>query len=454
MKHSGLMFTSLALCCSVGHAASEATFEGNTLHMPHVVFMKNMYDVTMTYKAPDKLLLKSATPITGGMPDNPPVKVSDKFKFSITDIALAGGGSYRADVKIVEGDVFKVEGIGPQNRGLMLKGDKITNLGMLADKASSIAYGISDDGKNITGNSKNSKRKRVPVRFDYEKGTIDAINQLGGGRSYGRAINDNGMIAGYANIETPKDAPRIYNAFYNETGIDLQIIPPLGEGKDARAYGINQNGVIVGWSASKADNMDNIAYSYDTASKTSTPLGSDILGGTRSFAFDVNDTNQIVGVATTAEGAANAFLYENGTAKNLGSLNNSGYSEARAINNNGQVTGWSLTEKGNYAAFMYDGTIMVAVPDLGGDAKGYDINTHGHIVGSATDTEDKDHAFLYKDGKLTDLYMELSEKDKSEWKDLRTAYSISDDGVIVGRGSYWTDKTNDKASSRAFRIKL
>jgi probable HAF family extracellular repeat protein len=97
---------------------------------------------------------------------------------------------------------------------------------------------------------------------------------------------------------------------------------------------------------------------------------------------------------------------------------------------------------------------MKAIPSLGGDMKGYDINVHGHVVGSAKDAEDNDHAFLYKDSKTVDLYEQLSAKDKGEWKELREAYSISDDGTIVGRGRYWTDDAKEKDSSRAFRIKL
>jgi probable HAF family extracellular repeat protein len=413
-----------------------------------------MYDVTMTYHSPDKLKLINATPIIGAMPENPPVKVSDKLEFTLTDISVGTELPYRADVSASDEGDFEVSGIRPATHGMMLKGDKITNLGILADKSSSYAYAVSDNGMNITGKSRNAKKKTVPVRFHYEMEEILELKGFGGGRSESRSVNNNDLIAGYANIKTEKGKPRIYKAFYNVTGSELQEISPLGEGIESRAYGVNNNGIVVGWSASKADNSDHIAYAYDTGSKTMLPLGADILGGMHSFAFDVNDSNQAVGVATTPEGAGLAFFYENGVAKDLGSLDDSGYSEARAINDEGQVTGWSLTNTGAYAAFMYDGTAMTPLPGLGGDSKGYGINTHGHIVGSTEDAEENRHAFLYKDGKLTDLYTLLSEKDKGEWKELREAYSISDDGVIVGRGRYYTDKANDKHTSTAFRIKL
>jgi probable HAF family extracellular repeat protein len=97
---------------------------------------------------------------------------------------------------------------------------------------------------------------------------------------------------------------------------------------------------------------------------------------------------------------------------------------------------------------------MTELPGLGGDTQAYDINTHGHIVGSANDSEDNRHAFVYKDGHLMDLYKMIPAADKENWKELREAYSISDDGVVVGRGRFWTDKAEDKSASRAYRIQL
>ncbi|MCK5905769.1 MAG: DUF3466 family protein, partial [Gammaproteobacteria bacterium] len=315
---------------------------------------------------------------------------------------------------------------------------------------------VSDNGQGITGRSRNTKKKTVPVRFLFDQGQIEGLNGLLGGRDAGRSINNSGAIVGFGVISEKKATPRVYNAFYNKGGKELVTIAPLAQGKDSRAYGINNNDIAVGWSSSKADNSDHVAFSYDAKSKAMTALGGDILGGQRSFAFDINDAGQIAGVATTADGSAVAFLYENGTAKNLGSLDNSGYSEARAINDKGHTTGWSLTTEGQYAAFIHDGTSMTKIPGLGGDTKGYDINTHGQVVGSAVDNKPKPgrHAFLFQNGQLIDLYEALPAADKANWKELREAYSISDDGVIVGRGRFWKDKANDKHTSMAFRIKI
>ena len=44
------------------------------------------------------------------------------------------------------------------------------------------------------------------------------------------------------------------------------------------------------------------------------------LGGLESFAYRINDSGQVVGVADTSSGVEHAFLYSNGTMNDLGML--------------------------------------------------------------------------------------------------------------------------------------
>jgi len=454
MKHSGLMLTSLALCCSLANAASDSTLTDETLHIPHVMYGGMMYDVKMKFQAPDKLILDSATPITS-MPMNPAVMVSKDLKFSLSEIAF-GSKFYKANIASLSDTEFQATGISETMPGGSMGTVKsFTDLGIIENGKDSYAYAVSDDGTVITGKVRDNDRNAFPAIFDYTQGNIETLVDLGGGRPRPTAANNSGAIAGYGTLKTEKGDPRIYNAFYNKSGADLVNLGTLG-GTDSRALGMNNNDMLVGWSASKADNSDHVAFMTDTSSATPVlkPLEGEILGGERSFAFDINDSNQIAGVATKPDGSAIAFTYKDGVTKELGSLDDSGYSEARAINDKGETTGWSLTTSGKYSAFMHDGTTMTELPGLGGDTQAYDINTHSHIVGSARDTEDNRHAFVYKDGHLMDLYEMLPAADKENWKELREAYSISDDGVVVGRGRFWTDKAEDKSASRAYRIQL
>ncbi len=77
---------SLAMCCSVIHAASEATYAGDTLHIPHAVYKGSVFDLEMTYQAPNKLLFKKAELVAGEHPDNEAVNISDDLNFSLSEI--------------------------------------------------------------------------------------------------------------------------------------------------------------------------------------------------------------------------------------------------------------------------------------------------------------------------------------------------------------------------------
>lgn len=69
----------------------------------------------------------------------------------------------------------------------------------------------------------------------------------------------------------------------------------------------------------------------------------DLGGGTYSVADGINNSGQIVGVATTSNGDLNAFLYSGGSMQDLGTLTGGTYSVATAISDNGQIVGYAKT---------------------------------------------------------------------------------------------------------------
>ncbi|MGZ0019720.1 PEP-CTERM sorting domain-containing protein [Nitrosomonas sp. wSCUT-2] len=113
------------------------------------------------------------------------------------------------------------------------------------------------------------------------------------------------------------------------------------------------------------------------------------LGGKDSFAYDINNSGQVIGTSSTLGGDSHAFMTgPNGVGMiDLGTLGGKN-SYARAINESGQVVGWSETADGSVHAFM-TGPNGIGMRDLGtlGARNSYasSINDHGQVVGNVDD---------------------------------------------------------------------
>lgn len=83
------------------------------------------------------------------------------------------------------------------------------------------------------------------------------------------------------------------------------------------------------------------------------------------------------------------------------------HSAATALNNSGQVTGWSEVVPGNTGvvhAFIYSNGVMQDLGTLPGctSSKGFGINSSGAVAGSSYQPQSS-HAFVYSNGSMKDL---------------------------------------------------
>lgn len=168
------------------------------------------------------------------------------------------------------------------------------------------------------------------------------------------------------------------------------------------------------------------------------PLPGDTVG----FALGINDLGQIVGssgscanTVVTAVGllvGPHAVLWKNGSATDLGNLGGKMMGKAAAINNRGEVAGFSDVTDGSVHAFLW--TKNTGMRDLGalgadilGDPAG--INNNTQIVGGSCDNGGNCRAFLWQNNVLSDLNSLISQDSPLY---LVYALGINDAGEIVG----------------------
>ena len=132
------------------------------------------------------------------------------------------------------------------------------------------------------------------------------------------------------------------------------------------------------------------------------------LGGTFSIGRAINNAGQVVGYsALPGDGVQHAFLWSEGSMQDIGTLG--GDSRGYGINASGQVAGiGSLSgaiESSGYHAFLFAGGILQDLGTLGGTCGlAYGINDLGQAAGYADLAGNSSfRAVIYHDGTITDL---------------------------------------------------
>lgn len=280
---------------------------------------------------------------------------------------------------------------------------------------------IRNDG-SVAGSAKHSGLNLLLAAW-WRNGNLGVVGTLGGLSATAQDGNETGQIVGSGFTGEGE------HAFYwsNADGlIDLGTID--GSRGTSEALGINNDGVAVGWSTDSLDRQ--IAFCWTkTSGMQALPS---LPNGERTRAYDINNAGTIVGVARDDGPGEYGIAWMDGKMIDLGHLGD-GYTEARAINEHGQITGWSMYF-GLDHGFLWDNGQMVNIHfdgwELGCKSYPYGINNFTEIVGALDDC-DRSFAFVWQPGEMR-LLNEIAPP-RSRW-DMYVAWDINDLGQIVGDG--------------------
>ena len=204
----------------------------------------------------------------------------------------------------------------------------------------------------------------VDVRFTTTTpGSRTDLGTLGGTASTATSVNDAGVVVG-ATTTAPGQTLQGYGtrAFAWQRGGTMRDLGVLStrNGGSSQALDVNERGQIVGDSLTDAGERHVVLWDADGI----TDLGT--LGGGSSSATSINDAGDVVGSSTTASGEQHAFLWRNGRMTDLGTLGGR-TSTAQSINDRGDVAGSSQrADERTHAVLWRQGTLI----DLGGFAGG------------------------------------------------------------------------------------
>jgi probable HAF family extracellular repeat protein len=309
----------------------------------------------------------------------------------------------------------------------------VTDLGVMSDWGTSNATGINNNGQ-IVGYASTGEYTDSGLDIEHavlwSNGTMTDLGVIGGSSaslsSYAYGINDNGQVVGTAQVTGGTTS----NAFLYSGG-SMQDLGFTGS-----ANGINSTGQITG-----SNTTTNHGFVRDS-NGTVTDIGTlSTYAGARSHGSAINSTGQVAAYDAIGSGqgaTAAGWIWTNGTRQATGALGGSN-STIYGINNAGQAVGTAETQFATYThAFLYSNGQRIDLGTLGDSSQAEAINNLGQVVGMSDGVFSDGlttHAVLWTinaDGSVT--MTDLNDLIEGQGWYLGEATGINDKGQIVGWG--------------------
>jgi uncharacterized membrane protein len=316
---------------------------------------------------------------------------------------------------------------------------QLIDLGTLGGQQS-CAYSINDEGQIVgwAGKDSGSSGDQKACLFDASGGGANINLQPAQSGTFilgaAQSINNKGQIVGWARDIFPGPD---YACLFDSTGggANKSLQAPSGQ-QGSHAYSINDSGQIVGQIYVK-----NVYYHAFVFDSTGNGANKDLGSG---CAYS-NNESEVVG------SIAKACIFDstgNGNNIDLGTIGGGRYSYAYSINNSNQIVGSTYINNNIFSnithACIFDSTgngFNIDIGTLGGPgSEALSINDSGQIVGSALASPipgnplDSIRACLFDaTGQGNNIDLNTLIDPTSGWT-LNYAYCINNSGWIVGQG--------------------
>ncbi|HWE93209.1 MAG TPA: hypothetical protein VG269_04480 [Tepidisphaeraceae bacterium] len=296
--------------------------------------------------------------------------------YTMTDLGALMSVSYSWATGINNsGQVVGYFGVNGDNHAFLYSGGTVQTLDALPGDNINGASRINSSGQ-VIGTSGVLGDPNVNHAFLYSAGQLQALGTLGGATSSASGINASGQVAG-----SSTDAAGYQQAFLYSGGV-MQNIAATYPQTNSDAAAINDGGQVVGNVDFGNSGVQGFLYTGGTMQF----LGS--LGGSVTIPEGMNNAGQVVGGSTVTPGEFDyqAFVYSDGKMQPLGTL---GF--AYGINDSGEIVGESdVVGQGAADGFLYDNGTLYDLNDLiSKPLPGYvvedanQINDEGEIAATA-----------------------------------------------------------------------
>lgn len=264
----------------------------------------------------------------------------------------------------------------------------------------------------------------ISLPFGFDDGGLFDIPLLPGYSSaLAMGINNDRVIVGYGTQNAAGEyAPRAFR-FDSAQGILAALPSPL-ELPGSGAFAINHHGIIAGVVGDSFFTTEvRPALWVNGVVKVYPWLG---------VAFAINNRGNFAGsMYHSRNGPETAVLVQNGKRRDLGILSSFTASRALGINDCDDVVGYATDSAQRIEAFvkLADGPLK---PVGGGDHLARDINNRRQIISSSSEVTVTD-----PDGTRT--LLRNRSVNGEDWYQLFDAFSINDQGVVVGVGFHYEE---------------